>query len=65
MRFVLGILRELAGLFVDDGLLAVAILAVVGNAALVASAIPGITPGVVLLVGLLAVLVVNVLAARR
>ena len=65
MRLVLGILRELAGLFVDDGLLAVAILAVVGLAALVASAIPGITPGVVLLVGLLAVLAANVLAARR
>jgi len=65
MRLVLGILRELAGLFVDDGLLAVAILAVVAVAALVAKAIPGIAPGLVLLAGLLAVLVANVLAARR
>ena len=65
MRLVLGILRELAGLFVDDGLLAVAILAVVALAALVAKATPGIAPGLVLLTGLLAVLVATVLAARR
>jgi hypothetical protein len=65
MKLMLGILCELAGLFVDDGLLAVAILALVVVAALVANAIPGITSGAVLLVGLLAALFANVMAARR
>ena len=62
MNLIAGIARELIGLFVDDGMLAVAIVAVVGIAAIVASIIPGLTAGVVLLGGLLFVLLANVMA---
>jgi hypothetical protein len=60
-------LRELIGLFIDDGWLAAAILAVVAVAAITASLIPGGRPaaGAILLCGLLAVLLVNALAAAR
>lgn len=60
-----GIARELAGLFVDDGMLAVAIVAVIAIAAVVASLAPGITAGIVLLAGSLFVLLANVMAVRR
>ena len=60
-----GIARELVGLFVDDGMLAVAIVAVIAIAAIVASLTPGITAGVVLLAGSLFVLFANVMAVRR
>jgi hypothetical protein len=62
VNLIAGIARELIGLFVDDGMLAVAIVAVVGIAAIVASIIPGLTAGVVLLGGLLFVLLANVMA---
>lgn len=65
MKFLEGIVRELVGLFVDDGLLAVAILAVIAAAAIVARLVPGIAAGVVLLAGLLFVLFVNVMTAAR
>jgi hypothetical protein len=65
VRTLAGIARELIGLFVDDGLLAVAVIAVVVIAAIVASLIPGITAGVVLLVHSLFVLFANVMAVRR
>jgi hypothetical protein len=52
-------------LFVDDGMLAVAIVAVIAIAAIVASLAPGITAGVVLLAGSLFVLFANVMAVRR
>lgn len=60
-------LRELIGLFIDDGWLAAAILGVVAVAAFAASLIPSgtIAAGVVLLCGLLAVLLVNTVAAAR
>ncbi len=65
MKMFAGIVRELAGLFVDDGMLAVAIVAVIAIAAIVASLAPGITAGVVLLAGSLFVLFANVMAVRR
>ncbi len=60
-----GIARELIGLFVDDGMLALAIIAVIVIAAIVASLIPGATAGVVLLAGSLFALLANVLAVQR
>ena len=60
-----GIARELIGLFVDDGVLAVALVAVIVIAAIVASLAPGTTAGVVLLAGSLFALLANVLAVPR
>jgi Na+-transporting NADH:ubiquinone oxidoreductase subunit NqrD len=59
-------LRELIGLFVEDGSLALAILGVVAAAAIlsVLAAAP-VATGVVLLVGCLGVLVENILRAQR
>jgi hypothetical protein len=57
--------RELIGLFVDDGMLAIAVIAVIATAAIVASLIPGITAGVVLLAGSLFALLANVMAVQR
>ncbi|TMH87436.1 MAG: hypothetical protein E6H44_10840 [Betaproteobacteria bacterium] len=65
MRMLAGIARELIGLFVDDGMLALAIIAVIVIAAIVASLIPGATAGVVLLAGSLFALLANVLAVQR
>ena len=65
MKILAGIARELVGLFVDDSMLAVAIIAVIVIAAIVASLIPGTTAGVVLLAGSLAVLFANVMAVQR
>jgi hypothetical protein len=61
------ILRELAGLFVDDGWLALAILAVVALAGLCVALTPGasLLAGFVLLFGCLGVLLVNVLRASQ
>jgi hypothetical protein len=64
MKLLAGIARELLGLFVDDGLLAVGILAIVAVAAIVASVAPGIAAGIVLLAGLLFLLLANVMATR-
>ena len=65
MKLLAGIARELVGLFVDDGMLAIAILAVIAVAAIVASFIPGLTAGVVLLAGSLFVLFANVMSVQR
>jgi hypothetical protein len=64
MKLLAGIARELIGLFVDDGMLAIAILAIVAVAAIVASFIPGLTAGVVLVAGSVFALFANVMAAR-
>jgi len=54
------------GLFVEDGSLALAILALVAIAAiLAAAAAPALLVGLVLFLGCLAVLVENVVRARR
>jgi hypothetical protein len=64
VKLLAGIAREILGLFVDDGMLAVGILAIVAVAAIVASLAPGIPAGIVLLAGLLFLLLANVMAAR-
>jgi hypothetical protein len=64
MKALAGIARELFGLFVDDGMLAAGVTAIVAVAALVAHLVPGITAGVVLLAGLLFLLFANVMAMR-
>ena len=60
-------LRELAGLFVEDGALALAIAAVVVLAGIVAALVPAAAwlSGAILLLGCLGVLVANVLTAKR
>ena len=62
MKTLVNIFRELTGLFIDDGLFALAIGVVVVLAAIVAAIAPAvpIAAGVVLLVGCLGVLLGNV-----
>ena len=59
--------RELAGLFVDDGALSLAILAVVGLAGMAAMLMPNLSlaAGAVLLFGCLAALVSSVARTGR
>jgi hypothetical protein len=67
MIVLVNVLREIAGLFVDDGALALAILAVVLVAGIVATLVPEIplAAGAILLFGCLGVLVLNVASAGR
>ena len=67
MKMLADMLRELAGLFVDDGALALAIVAIVVLAGIVAAMMPGVplVAGAILLVGCLVVLVLNVAKAAR
>jgi hypothetical protein len=67
MKNLIAALRELAGLFVEDGALALAIVAVVVVAGLVAALAPAASwlSGLVLLCGCLGVLVGNVAMAKR
>lgn len=67
MRTLIAILREVAGLFVDDGSLAFAILAVVGIAAYLAIELKAstLTVGLVLLGGCAAVLIENVIRTAQ
>ena len=67
MKTLIGIFRELAGLFVDDGLLALAIGVVVVLAAIVAAFAPAlpIAAGIVLLAGCLGALFSNVVRAAK
>ena len=62
MKTLINIFRELTGLFIDDGLFALAIGVVVVLTAIVAAIAPAvpIAAGVVLLVGCLGVLLGNV-----
>ena len=62
MKTLVNIFRELAGLFIDDGLFALALSVVVVLAAIVAAIAPAvpIAAGVVLLAGCLGVLLGNV-----
>jgi hypothetical protein len=61
------VFRELIGLFVDDGSLALEIVAVVILAAISAALIPGVplAAGFILLFGCLGVLLANVARAAR
>jgi hypothetical protein len=63
----INILRELAGLFIDDGLLALAIGVVVVMAAIIAANAPAepLAAGIVLLAGCLGVLCGNVMKAGK
>jgi hypothetical protein len=65
MNAVVSVLRELAGLFVDDGSLALAILVVVAVAGSFSTLLPGIplAAGAILLFGCLGVLLANVARA--
>lgn len=67
MKGMIAVLRELAGLFVDDGSLALAIIAVIIAAGALAALLPAfpLAAGAVLLFGCLAVLFANVLRAAR
>jgi uncharacterized membrane protein YdjX (TVP38/TMEM64 family) len=67
MKMLMELLRELLGLFVDDGSLALAIVAIIMLAAIFAALMPG-TPllaGAVLLFGCLGVLLLNTMQAAR
>ena len=67
MIILVNVLRELMGLFVGDGALALAIVAIVVLAALVAALMPDLplAAGAVLLVGCLGTLLLNVISAGR
>ena len=67
MNALTAVLRELVGLFVDDGALALAIVAVVIIAGFAAAILPAASwlSGAVLLFGCLGVLVANVMTAKR
>lgn len=61
------IMGELIGLFVDDGALALALVATIAIAGLAAFLLPGgaVAAGIVLVVGSLGALALNVLRAAR
>jgi hypothetical protein len=67
MRTLIAILREVAGLFVDDGSLALAILVVVAIAAFLAIVlkVSALAVGLVLLGGCAAVLIENIMRTVR
>ncbi len=67
MSMVMSLLRQLAGLFVDDGWLALAILCIVALAALLAFLMPSLSlmAGAILLFGCLGVLLANVIRAAQ
>jgi hypothetical protein len=67
MKMLAAVVRELLGLFVDDGSLALAILAVVVVAAVSAALIPdaSLVTGAILLLGCLGVLLANLASAAR
>ena len=67
MNVLIAVLRELIGLFVDDGSLALMILAVVMLAGILAALLPDLhlAAGAILLFGCLGVLVANVARAAR
>ena len=67
MNMLIAVLRELIGLFVDDGSLALMILAVVMPAGILATLMPDfqLAAGAMLLFGCLGVLLANVARAAR
>jgi len=67
MSMPANVLRELAGLFVDDGALALAIVAIVALAGLTAAMMPDVplAAGTILLFGSLGVLLLNTVRAGR
>jgi hypothetical protein len=67
MTMLGSVLREIAGLFVDDGALALAIIAIVAIAAVAATLMPDVplAAGAILLFGCLGVLFSNAVRAGR
>ena len=67
MMMLGSVLREIAGLFVDDGALALAIIAIVALAGIVATLVPDVplAAGAILLFGCLGVLFSNSVRAGR
>jgi uncharacterized membrane protein YdjX (TVP38/TMEM64 family) len=67
MRMLITLARQFAGLFVEGGWLALAILCIVALAAVIALAMPRLTlaAGAILLFGCLGILVVNVIGAAK
>jgi hypothetical protein len=67
VNMLANVLREIAGLFVDDGALALAIIAIVAAAAIAASLMPEVplAAGAILLFGCLGVLFSNAVRAGR
>jgi len=65
MRLLAGLLKELVGLFVDDGMLALAIVGVIALATLVERFVLDGTAGIVLVVGVLLALFANLMAVSR
>jgi uncharacterized membrane protein YdjX (TVP38/TMEM64 family) len=67
MKMLMDMVRELLGLFVDDGSLALAIVGVIMLAAIFAALMPGtpLVAGAVLLFGCLGVLLFNTMQAAR
>jgi hypothetical protein len=67
MKNLAALLGQLAGMFVEDGALALAIIGVVVLAGLVAVLVPTESwlSGIILLLGCLGVLVTNVVRAKR
>jgi hypothetical protein len=67
MSMLSSVLRELASLFVDDGALALAIVAIVAAAGIMAALLPDVplAAGAILLFGCLGVLLANTLSAGR
>ena len=66
MSILSTVLKELFGLFVDDGSLAMAILALIGAIALLAAAgLPPLLTGPLLFLGCAAIVVENVLRTVR
>ncbi len=67
MSALMSLLRQLAGLFVDDGWLAFAIIGIVALAAVLALLTPrlSLAAGAVLVFGCLGVLLVNVIRAAQ
>jgi hypothetical protein len=67
MKALVAALRELIGLFVDDGSLALAIVAVVVLASISATVMPGVplVAGAILLFGCLGVLLASVATGSR
>jgi len=67
MNAVVSVFRELAGLFVDDGWLALAILAVIALAGIFSTLMSDrpLAAGAILLFGCLGVLLANVARAAR
>jgi 2-keto-4-pentenoate hydratase len=65
MTVLANVMRELVGLFVDDGALALAIVAIVALAGVMATLGLPLVAGAILLFGCLGVLLANTVSAGR